>query len=593
MACFTKQSRYLLDGLTVFHQVAAPTTNLIDATFNHWPGTDYATLQDLDLSTGTDFNQWIFLWANRSNAAGVYNNRPNFLPEPKRHLTNIYPAGFLDAGLGYDCRPIFTTYDRADAATRCQILYALGKSQAEYQAPWIAVGGVAGDFINYADWVNSANTAALFPTTFTWLGAGVYATVTAAGVGVNTVTVNSLASANLQVDDLNTGNYAIKSPAGVVKMNSRKFTARDAGLLTVTFDGPAFNVAIGDIICFGEEYNVCTDKVILLSSKLTEGANDWYRKGIFLDYEVQDSRTTARTTALITALSADLHAVDKQLLFYTNPLSSPIQVYTGLDSTNIPVIHSLVDLMTIFIWSDSDEGTVPLSYEAQLALLEGGGSLTDDQYDRLIINFEMGPVQGSSNPGTTIADCQYIYDVLHNPDTPTFNKIIIWRNFGTMGGTCDLEINQKLCELLFGISSIVGVTVPWPVGVTTRNISFSPGTSMSSGEEYETRVLVTCNGNLTHNATGLPMFNIPQVYTDDFVLPVTNLSGVWRDEEGILLTSSPTHTYNFEIQWLVDGTWKTIRYIKELAIVPDAATLDIDMVVSAEGWYAPPPALPL
>lgn len=137
---FTKASNDPLPslGIRVFQQAPPPASDSVDETYSYWPVTDVSTSQNFSTSTWTGGNKWSFLWANRRNYDDAWNKKPN-----------PFPAPTIKTGT-QECRATFTTIDRANAATQCQIRYMLGRSAADYQAPWIAVGGVAGDFITDA-----------------------------------------------------------------------------------------------------------------------------------------------------------------------------------------------------------------------------------------------------------------------------------------------------------------------------------------------------------------------------------------------------------------------------------------------------------
>lgn len=129
-----------LDGLRVFQQAPPPASDAVGASYPYWPCTDAATTQDLDRSTWTGGNLWAFVWANRCNNASAWNRKPNPLPAPREHVGRL------------ECRAVFTSHARANAATRSQTRYLLGMAPDDYQEPWLRLPGTsASDFVTDAD----------------------------------------------------------------------------------------------------------------------------------------------------------------------------------------------------------------------------------------------------------------------------------------------------------------------------------------------------------------------------------------------------------------------------------------------------------
>lgn len=138
--CFTAaDTRRRLGGTRVFQQAPPPADDGTDPTYPYWPCTDAVTSQDLGRSRWTGGNTWAFVWANRCNAGVAWNRKPNPLPAPREHVGDL------------ECRAVFSTHARANAATRCQVRYLLGMDETACLAPWLGVGGVAGDVVTDAD----------------------------------------------------------------------------------------------------------------------------------------------------------------------------------------------------------------------------------------------------------------------------------------------------------------------------------------------------------------------------------------------------------------------------------------------------------
>lgn len=342
---FTKASNADLAGLRVFQQAPPPADDTIDATYPYWPVTDAATSQNFATSTWAGGNRWSFLWSDRRNYGDAWNKKPNQLPAP------VVKIGTQE------CRAVFTTIARANAATQAKIRFMLGNDAATYQAPWIAAGGSAGDFVTDA-----------------------------------------------------------------------AFRANPATYCTTDF---AYGSAT---------YKVMVDKVLLPAPRFVDGNRPDLQPGVVLDYEVGDSRTTTETTNFINAVAADVHAAGRQLFLLFNPLNNVNQLYHGYSAANLPAILAAADFLTLTLWSGNPDGSLSASYANQLALLGGGLSAAD--YAKLVINFELG------NPGTSLADAQWVHDKLREAGTSHPGKVMFWRNFAAVGGPGTTLTNQKIAAVV-------------------------------------------------------------------------------------------------------------------------------------------------
>lgn len=138
--CFVPGEDGQLDGVRVFQQAAPPLNDRVGIRYPYWPCTDAVTTQDMDRSSWTEGRIWAFVWANRCNSGPAWNRKPNPLPAPVERVGDL------------ECRAVFSTLARANAATRCQIRYLLGMSRADYEAPWLRLPGTStGDFVADAD----------------------------------------------------------------------------------------------------------------------------------------------------------------------------------------------------------------------------------------------------------------------------------------------------------------------------------------------------------------------------------------------------------------------------------------------------------
>jgi len=345
--CFTgaEQERGL-DGVRAFQQAFPPVDDTVGGEYRFWPCTDAATSQDLDRSSWTRGNIWAFVWANRCNDGVAWNQKPNPLPAPPEHVGAL------------ECRAVFTTHAKANAATRCQIRYLLGMGPTDYQAPWLALPGTsATDFVTDEDF--RARPGERCRTNVTW---------------------------------------------------------RD------------------------DSYRVMVDTVLLPPARLTDGPNADNRAGVVLDYEVQDGRRPEVTESFVRAVAHDVRGTGKELFFFTNPFNAPTQQYTGCTPDNLPRIFADVDLMGVFVWPGEGTGSIPSSYDAQLAML---GPLTGRDHEKLVVTFEL------SDRGTTLEDARWLHEKLYatgrHPD-----KVMFWRNEASQGGPCSTRINRKISLVCFG-----------------------------------------------------------------------------------------------------------------------------------------------
>lgn len=344
---FTAADNALLDR-RVMWGAPPPDDDAPDPNFKYYPGTDYATQNSDNMLTSTWSlgDKWYTVWAPRYNYGDVFNSQPNNLPSPR-----------IDHSNGRECRTVYTTRAKAEAALQAIIRHISGNTSGTVQGPWVSAGGVAGDLIPEATLRSSPDT--YFTTA--WL---------------NT-----------------TGSKA------------------------------------------GTTYQVMVDKVCLPTAKLADGVHPGNTQGVRLDFEVQDNRTEAQTTALITDLTSTLHTAGYDLYFYTTTLNAGIRQYSGLGS-NIGAIFDLVDFMDVFMWADNPDGNFQDSYDAQIALLN---PVTTGDWAKVVVLFQIG-----SSADTTLADAEWVYDKLHEPGTthPTFLEF--WRSQAQMGGARNRLVNQKV-----------------------------------------------------------------------------------------------------------------------------------------------------
>lgn len=351
---FVQAHNAFLDGLQVWWSSIPPDSDAEDLDFKYYPGTDYASMNSDYVDSTWDLgDKWYTLWGSRFNYGTAFNTKPNILPSPQ-----------INSG-SRECRSVFTTRQKAEAALKSQIRHLCGLSSGTVQAPWIAAGGIAGDLIAEQDLRDNPET--YFTTAWT--------------------------------HDSTT-------------------------------------------------YMVMVDKVLLPTALLGDGPNPSNTKGIRLDYEVQDDRTEAQTTALITDVAGVLHTAGYELSLFTNALNAPSLPKSGIGA-NLPTLFGLADKMVVWIWGSNAEGSVAASYDNQIATL---GTLTTPDWAKIWLFFEIAPDGGfgGNGQGTTIADAEFAYDKLHEPGTDHPTGVEFWRRTAAMGGSQDRLVNRKVSMVCFG-----------------------------------------------------------------------------------------------------------------------------------------------
>lgn len=158
---FTQDHNFLIDSdLRIWMQAPPPDDDLDadDPLYPYFPLTDNASATNFTPSNWSLGNRWIYQWIFRCNFGGQ-NTKPN-TPIPP-----IVKVGTKE------CRVVYTTLAKAQAATRATVRHILGGfTDAEIRADWLAAGGIAGDIITEAQWRASPGTYCT--TDWEWLPAG-------------------------------------------------------------------------------------------------------------------------------------------------------------------------------------------------------------------------------------------------------------------------------------------------------------------------------------------------------------------------------------------------------------------------------------
>lgn len=124
----------------------------------------------------------------------------------------------------------------------------------------------------------------------------------------------------------------------------------------------------------------------------------------------------------------------------------------------------------------------------------------------------------------------------------------------------------------------------FPVGVTTRNITFSSvkDPENSAAVDYVARAIVSCSDPLVHISTGVVLMPTPEIKTAAFDLPVTDQDNVWGDGFGNIFTTGNglhTHSYRVDIEFqkTSETVWRPLRTIEQLVVPTSGVALDLDL----------------
>ena len=151
-----------------------------------------------------------------------------------------------------------------------------------------------------------------------------------------------------------------------------------------------------------------------------------------LDYEANDFRTVAQSTAFLTRYAAMVHGTRRQVILFTNPLDTPNQKKNGLDGTNIPALAQAFDGVSVELWSGNRQGDIRTSFAGQMQLL---GNLKGKAFTV----FELA--------GTTMADASNVRQLMM---TNHISAVKLWRNGADQGGACTTDVNKKIACLTLG-----------------------------------------------------------------------------------------------------------------------------------------------
>ena len=186
--------------------------------------------------------------------------------------------------------------------------------------------------------------------------------------------------------------------------------------------------------------------------------------GIVLDYECQDVRSDATTTAFIQAICSDIHAssytfngtqysqVPGKIVLYCDRYNSVWSQRSGLDANNMPILLTntqtpslAVDLMAVMLSGTNPEGNVCASYLNQLGMFKGGdvnGVCTNTiNYNKLFLIYDLGG-------GLSDNDAQFAYTLLKGTGpSPAPAAVWFWYDYAT---GCSTSVNSQISGVLEG-----------------------------------------------------------------------------------------------------------------------------------------------
>lgn len=110
--------------------------------------------------------------------------------------------------------------------------------------------------------------------------------------------------------------------------------------------------------------------------------------GIALDYEVQDGRSTAVTTQFTERLGDIVHRAKKDLLLWTNALTSPGAAFNGLAPENGPAVANAFDAASI-LYHDASPANVAAELDAQARVWSGGPTPSAALRAKLYVIFDL------------------------------------------------------------------------------------------------------------------------------------------------------------------------------------------------------------
>lgn len=185
---------------------------------------------------------------------------------------------------------------------------------------------------------------------------------------------------------------------------------------------------------------VTLDKIVLPYQKFTTASADM-KKGIFVDIEVNDLRTSAQTTELFRRIS-DMCRPTYEVILYTNPLQKAGVRRHGLNKDNINFIaNNYVDYFCIMAEENNAENNIVTSLQNQVDYFKGADGSLSVPYSKIMVTFQIGPYQDEM----PVSDSQAIRNFMISNGITAIN---FWRYGGTAGGELSRGYNQAIAAVL-------------------------------------------------------------------------------------------------------------------------------------------------
>lgn len=191
-------------------------------------------------------------------------------------------------------------------------------------------------------------------------------------------------------------------------------------------------------------YAVAKDKILL------HPHNDPSKiDGVELDYEVQDGRSETVTGSFTSLIAADIHRTGKEAFLIVNPYNASGAIKSAITPANLATFLSKWDYLTLWLHSDNVAGTVEAAYDEQRAMLPA--TMTDEQWAKIVLFFELGGDLDSEDPGTTMEDADFVRAKMTEPGLQhPRGGVHFHRSKAPAGGDCSLFNNQKIRRIISG-----------------------------------------------------------------------------------------------------------------------------------------------
>jgi len=187
-------------------------------------------------------------------------------------------------------------------------------------------------------------------------------------------------------------------------------------------------------------YATCMDVPILPPGRLVDIPN--LKRGMALDAEAQDGRTSAQLLSNIQLMAAICAYYNFELLVYPNVFINSGAINTGFDINNLWQINQIPNVkLSLMAWQQYANTDVGAQIDASEALLRGPAGDKTINYANLLMGVGMGiGVQEMS--ATNAAR------IRSRITGRGYGGVLFWRNYGIAGGTLDRSYNQTMATVL-------------------------------------------------------------------------------------------------------------------------------------------------